>query len=91
MTSVTIEAIKRSLEKVKGLPGMAGQLSDTTDIVNDVRLDSLEMLRFMLELEASLSIQIDFDRLEYSYFNSIETLAEFISAMPPGSLSLNEP
>ncbi|HTG72258.1 MAG TPA: hypothetical protein VMB70_00725, partial [Terriglobia bacterium] len=61
------------------------------DIVNDVRLDSLEMLRFMLELEASLSIQIDFDRLEYSYFNSIETLAEFISAMPPGSLSLNEP
>ena len=91
MTSVAIEAIKRSLEKVKGLPGMAGQLSDTTDIVNDVRLDSLEMLRFMLELEASLSIQIDFDRLEYSYFNSIETLAEFISAMPPGSLSLNEP
>jgi acyl carrier protein len=91
VTSVAIEAIKRSLEKVKGLPGMAGQLSDTTDIVNDVRLDSLEMLRFMLELEASLSIQIDFDRLEYSYFNSIETLAEFISAMPPGSLSLNEP
>ena len=91
MTSVAIEAIKRSLEKVKGLPGMAGQLSDTADIVNDVRLDSLEMLRFMLELEASLSIQIDFERLEYSYFNSIETLAEFISAMPPGSSSLNEP
>ena len=91
MTSVAIEAIKRSLEKVKGLPGMAGQLSDTTDIVSDVRLDSLEMLRFMLELEASLSIQIDFERLEYSYFDSIEALAEFISAMPPAHLSLNEP
>jgi hypothetical protein len=30
------------------------------------------MLRFMLELEERLSIQIDFDALEYSYLNSIQ-------------------
>ncbi len=34
------------------------------------------------DLEERLSIRIDFDRLEYSSFNSIRTLAEFMETMP---------
>jgi hypothetical protein len=33
-------------------------------------------------LEERLSIQIDFDALEYSYLNSIQRLAEFLNTMP---------
>ena len=79
----TIHAIKKTIEKVKGVPGMSASLSDDADIVNSVGLDSLQMLRFMLELEERLAVMIDFDRLEYSYFNSIRTLAEFMDRMPP--------
>ena len=79
----TIDAIKKTIEKVKGVSGMSAELSDDTDIVNSVGLDSLQMLRFMLELEDRLAVMIDFDRLEYSYFNSIRTLAEFMESMPP--------
>jgi acyl carrier protein len=77
-----IEAIKQSLEKVKGVPGLAAGLADDADIIRVVQLDSLEMLRFMLELEERMSIRINFDLLEYSYLRSIGTLAEFMERMP---------
>ena len=77
-----VETIKQCLEKVKGKPGLAAELADAADIIQEVQLDSLEMLRFMLELEERLSIRIDFDLLEYSYLRSIATLAEFMERMP---------
>ena len=77
----TIEAIKKTIEKIKGISGMSAGLSDDTDIIDSVGLDSLQMLRFMLELEERLAVMIDFDRLEYSYFRSIRTLAEFMDNM----------
>jgi acyl carrier protein len=43
-----IEEIKIILEKVKGIPGLSKQLADSADIIEDVELDSLEMLEFML-------------------------------------------
>jgi acyl carrier protein len=81
--SRAIEAIKQTLETVKAKPGLAAGLADDADIIEAVRLDSLEMLRFMLELEERLSIRIDFDLLEYSYLRSIARLAEFMERMPP--------
>jgi len=78
----TIEAIKKTLEKVKGVSDLASGLSDDADIIHGVGLDSLQMLRFMLELEERLEVTIDFDRLEYSFFNSVRTLAEFMDGMP---------
>jgi len=79
----TIEAIKMTIEKVKGISGVSAGLSDDADIIDSVGMDSLQMLRFMLELEERLAVMIDFDRLEYSYFKSIRTLAEFMDGMPP--------
>ncbi len=78
----TIEAIKTTLGKIKGISDLAAGLSDDADIIHGVGLDSLQMLRFMLELEERLKVTIDFDRLEYSYFNSVRTLAEFMDGMP---------
>ena len=80
--TAAIDAIKQTLEKVKGVRGLASELADDADIITAIGLDSLEMLRFMLDLEERLSIQIDFDRLEYSSFNSIRGLAEFMETMP---------
>lgn len=80
--TAALDAIKQTLEQVKGVRGLAGELADDADIIKTVGLDSLEMLRFMLAIEERLSIQIDFDRLEYSAFNSIRRLAEFMETMP---------
>jgi len=82
----TIEALKRVVAKVKSDPALVERMSDTVDLVDDVGLDSIEMLQLMLEIEATLAIRIDFDRLEYSYLRSLTTLADFLDGMPPLSV-----
>ena len=80
--STTVETIKRIAGSVKADPELAARLRDDADLIDEVGLDSLEMLQFMLEIEAALAIQIDFDRLEFETLRSIETLAAFLETMP---------
>jgi acyl carrier protein len=77
----TTEALKQIVARVKADASL--ELADTADLVDEVGLDSLEMLQLMLEIEASLAIQIDFDRLEFSYLRSLSQLAAFLDTMPP--------
>jgi acyl carrier protein len=78
----TVDVIKNVVERIKSDPGLSSRLSSTANLVEDVGLDSLEMLQFMLELEAALNVQIDFDKLEFSYLRSIDSLAQFLDSMP---------
>ena len=78
----TSAAIKCILASIKALPGAPADLADDTDIISDVGLDSIEMLSFMLEIEAQLEIRIDFDRMEFSTLSSIASLAAFLDTMP---------
>jgi len=76
-----IQEIKQILEKVKGVPGLSQQLSDTANIIDDVGLDSLEMMEFMLEVESQLSLEIDFELLDFSYLSSIKKFSEILKQM----------
>jgi acyl carrier protein len=78
----TVGVIKHTVAKIKADPGLLEQLSDTADLVDEVGLDSLEMLQFMLEIERSLPVVIDFETLEFSHLRSITTLAAFLDSMP---------
>ena len=79
----TVAAIKEIIAKLRDVPQLATELADTADLIDHLKLNSLEMLQFMLELEERLAIRIDFDRLEFSYLHSIHTLADFLDTMPP--------
>ena len=83
----TLKVLKAILAKLKSDPDLYARLPETADLVDDVGLDSLEMLQFMLEIEASLSVQIDFDKLEFSTVRSLPALATFLETMPPRSSS----
>ena len=71
--------IKLVLEKIKGSPGLAKTLPDTANIIEDVGMDSLEMMDFMLEVENHFEMEIDFERLEFEFLESIEKFSEFLS------------
>lgn len=76
-----MQEIKQILEKVKGVPGLSQELSDTANIIDDVGLDSLEMMEFMLEVESQLSLEIDFEKLDFSYLSSIKKFSEILKQM----------
>ncbi|MFM7447980.1 MAG: acyl carrier protein [Leptolyngbyaceae cyanobacterium] len=73
------ETIKKVLGEVKDTSISAISFSDDTDIINDIGLDSLQMVTFMLKLEEELSIQIDFDSLDFSTLMSVRSLCDFLS------------
>ena len=85
-----VNTIKSILQKIKKSAVVAQQLSDATNIIEDVGLDSLEMLQFMLEVEETMAIMIDFDQIEYEHLYAISTLAEFLITMPPRSLTSSQ-
>ena len=77
-----IQTIKSTVAHIKRQPALADELTHQANLIEEVGLDSLEMLQFMLELESRINRRIDFDRLEYSMFFSLDTLADFLAQMP---------
>jgi acyl carrier protein len=77
----TVVALKRILADLLGDPALAGTLSDTASLLTDVRLDSLELLQFMFEIEAGTGVEIDFTQLDYEHLDSLADLAAFLDGM----------
>ncbi len=76
-----IEGLKSILEDIKGQPGLAATLDASTNILEDVGLDSLEMLHLMLGIEQQLQIEIDFARMDFSQLQSLGSLAQFLGTL----------
>jgi acyl carrier protein len=77
----TVTALKEVLADLRADPDLR-TLPDTASVLTDVGLDSLELLQFMLEIEAGLAVQVDFERLSYAHLDSLVELATFLDAMP---------
>ena len=77
----TVAALKDVLAELRGDPDLRA-LSDTASVLTDVGLDSLELLQFMLEIESSMSVEIDFELLSYEHLDSLVDLASFLDTMP---------
>jgi acyl carrier protein len=73
----TVSALKQLLAELRGDPELLN-LADRASILKDVGLDSLELLNFMLAIEAKLAIQIDFEHLDYDHLDSLADLATFL-------------
>ena len=80
-SSAAVVALKDVLADLRSDPDLRN-LPDTASVLRDVGLDSLELLQFMLEIEASLAIEIDFERLSYEHLESLADLASFLDSMP---------
>jgi len=82
-TDEMIDRLKLLLEEVKGIPDLSKSLSDSTNIIDEIKLDSLEMINFMLKIEEKLKVEIDFEELDFSYLQSLSEFAGFLVRMKP--------
>ena len=72
------ETIKELLAQTIEDDSKAASWNSDTDIINDIGIDSLQMVRFLLALEDRLGITVDYDQLSFDVFSSIRALADFI-------------
>ncbi len=73
-----MEKVKKLLGEVVGKPSLPATLTGLTDIIADIGLNSVQMINFVLVLEDEFAFEINFEKLDYSIFESIDTLCEFI-------------
>ena len=74
-----VEQIIRILSEVKEDGGLTDSLTGGSSIIDDVGLDSLQMINFMLRIEEEFEIEIDFDNFDFENLSSINNFAAYIS------------
>ncbi len=74
-----VEQIKQLLKEITNNSIDIMKLSNDADIINDVGLDSIQMINFILTVEERFDINIDFEKFNYEHMGSINKLCQFIS------------
>jgi acyl carrier protein len=73
-----IKMIIRIIADVVENDSLLDTLNADTNIIDEVGLDSLQMINMMLGVEEQMGVEIDFDNFELSNLSSIRTFTEYI-------------
>lgn len=74
-------ALKELVADVLRDPGLAAGLPDDADLVDGLRLDSLQMISFLLAVEDRFDVELDFESLE---LDDLRSLRRFGARVLPG-------
>lgn len=72
------EKIIKILSEVKENESLIETVDIGTNIIDEIGLDSLQMINFMLRIEEETGVEIDFDTFEFSNLYSVKTFAEYL-------------
>jgi acyl carrier protein len=81
MQDTVLEEVKRLLARALRDTGDAPAISDDADIVADLGLDSLQMISFLLDVEAQLGIALDFENLDIATLGSVRQFARYVAGL----------
>lgn len=73
------KTIIKLLAEIKEDNNIIDICNSETKIIDDIGLDSLQMVNFFLRIEEELGIEIDFDTFDFSNLYSVKTLTEYIA------------
>ena len=69
------------IKNIKEDEKLKDTLTGESSIIDDVGLDSLEMINFLLMIEEEFGKEINFERLEYANLASINKFAAFLETL----------
>lgn len=72
------DRIKKIISKLLEDDEIQKMITSETNIIDDIGLDSIQMINFILMLEDEFDMEIDFDEFEYDYLLRFDALVEFI-------------
>ncbi|MBF0441463.1 MAG: acyl carrier protein [Oligoflexales bacterium] len=70
--------VRKVLTHVTGNENLEKLVNAETDLINDLGLDSLQMINLILALEDELGINFDFDEFDYSHLKSFSSFCYFL-------------
>lgn len=81
-TSEMKDQLKIIISKVKEDPNLIHTITDESDLIKEVGLTSLNLMRVMLEIEDEFDMEIDLKKIKsIKIFSSLNNLCEFLQSM----------
>lgn len=72
------EKIVKIICEVKEDESLEEKILNSTDLLNDLGIDSLQLINIILRIEDEFDIQIDFEEFDMDCLRSIDTFGEYI-------------
>ncbi len=76
-----MEKLIQILVEIKNEPELAGCITPDTDIINELGLDSLQMINLALRVEDEFQITIDFETFDYDTLLSVKSFWEYCCSL----------
>lgn len=73
------EQITTLIAEIKKDHSLKETITLESHLIEDVGLDSLDIIDFLLQLEAEFDLRLDFDQLDFSIMQSVQALMTFIA------------
>lgn len=64
----------------------AEDIADSANIIEDIGLDSLQLINLLLRTEDEFGIEVDFDNLEMECISSVQAFCDFINMHKEGGI-----
>lgn len=60
---------------------LAEKIENSTDLLNEIDIDSLQLINIILQIEDKLEVEINFDEFDMNNLKSIDSLCRYINSM----------
>lgn len=77
------DRIIRLLAQIKEDSTVAQRVTGSSHLVDDVGLDSLQLINLILLVEEEFSVQVDFGSFEVDHLSSLDRFTDYVARLPP--------
>jgi len=69
------------IKQVKGDATLANTLTGSSHLLNDVGLDSLQLINLVLLIETEFNVEIDFESFHVDHLSSLDRFTEYVAGL----------
>ena len=70
------------LAEVKQDTTLKDRVTGSSHLVEDVNLDSLQMIELILKVQEEFSVVVDFDSFKVDHLSSLDRFTQYIASLP---------
>jgi acyl carrier protein len=76
------DQIIKLIAQVKDDAELAEKVSESSHLVNDLGLDSLQLINLILLIEDEFEVEVDFNSFEIEHLSSLDRFADYVAGLP---------
>lgn len=76
-----IDKLARMVSDVKEDASWELRLTPKTNLIDEVGLDSLQLIQLMMKVEEQFNVQMDFERFDYEHLQSTRAFLGFLESL----------